>query len=210
MVYYVGKNFDKNKCKQYKTTDGAVKAAAKDQELSIWDEDGNPIVQLETKGKDTESKERTSETPANGNEHKEGSGDEDANKSTDEQLPDETGEKPRENQPDESNNVEASNEDNQKTENKNEEEVSENQIIIPQGKMKVTVICEGSLNIRRSPQWGNENICGRAVRGQSYYVKEIHVVDGKKMVRTIGDLYLSGEMEYVQYEQLSRKNTCNT
>lgn len=35
-----------------------------------------------------------------------------------------------------------------------------------------------------------------------YYVKEIHVVDGKKMVRTIGDLYLSGESEHVQFEQL--------
>ena len=34
------------------------------------------------------------------------------------------------------------------------------------------------------------------------YVKEIHVVDGKKMVRTIGDLYLSGESEHVQFEQL--------
>lgn len=29
MVYYVGKNFDKNKCKPYKTMDGAVKAATK-------------------------------------------------------------------------------------------------------------------------------------------------------------------------------------
>ena len=60
----------------------------------------------------------------------------------------------------------------------------------------------GSLNIRRSAAWGNDNICGRAIRGQSYYVKEIHVVDGKKMVRTIGDLYLSGESEHVQFEQL--------
>ena len=34
------------------------------------------------------------------------------------------------------------------------------------------------------------------------HVKEIHVVDGKKMVRTIGDLYLSGESEHVQFEQL--------
>ena len=68
--------------------------------------------------------------------------------------------------------------------------------------MKVTVICDSSLNIRRSAAWGNENICGRAIRGQSYYVKEIHVVDGKKMVRTIGDLYLSGESEHVQFEQL--------
>ena len=193
MVYYVGKNFDKNKCKPYKTMDGAVKAATKDQELSVWDEDGNTIVQLDVEGKDDESKQGTSETPANGNENKEGPGDEEANKSTDEQSPDETGEKEL---------GETSNEDNQNTENKNGKKVPENQIIIPQGKMKVTVICEGSLNIRRSPQWGNENICGRAARGQSYYVKEIHIVDGKKMVRTIGNLYLSGETEYVQYEQL--------
>ena len=82
------------------------------------------------------------------------------------------------------------------------EEQPEDKVIIPQGKMKVTVICDGSLNIRRSAEWGNENICGRAIRGQSYYVKEIHVVDGKKMVRTIGDLYLSGESEHVQFEQL--------
>ena len=75
-------------------------------------------------------------------------------------------------------------------------------VIIPQGTMKVTVVCDGALNLRRSPAWGNENICGRAVRGQSYYVKEIHTVDGKKMVRTIDDLYLSGLSEHVQFEQL--------
>ena len=82
------------------------------------------------------------------------------------------------------------------------EDEPEDKVIIPQGKMRVTVVCDGSLNIRRSAAWGNDNICGRAIRGQSYYVKEIHVVDGKKMVRTIGDLYLSGESEHVQFEQL--------
>lgn len=88
------------------------------------------------------------------------------------------------------------------TEPQEAEDEPEDKVIIPQGKMKVTVICDGSLNIRRSAAWGNENICGRAIRGQSYYVKEIHIVDGKKMVRTIGDLYLSGESEHVQFEQL--------
>lgn len=88
------------------------------------------------------------------------------------------------------------------TEPQEAEDEPEDKVIIPQGKMKVTVICDGSLNIRRSAAWGNENICGRAIRGQSYYVKEIHVVDGKKIVRTIGDLYLSGESEHVQFEQL--------
>ena len=49
---------------------------------------------------------------------------------------------------------------------------------------------------------GHGKIMVDRIRGQSYYVKEIHVVDGKKMVRTIGDLYLSGESEHVQFEQL--------
>lgn len=75
-------------------------------------------------------------------------------------------------------------------------------IIVPQGTMKVTVICNGTLNLRRSPNWENTNICGRAAKGQSYYVKEIHTVDGKKMVRTIDNLYLSGASEHVQFEQL--------
>lgn len=83
------------------------------------------------------------------------------------------------------------------------EDVSESDtVIVPQGKMKVTVICDGTLNLRRSPNWGNGNVCGRASRGQSYYVKEIHTVDGKKIVRTIDDLYLSGASEHVQFEQL--------
>ena len=60
------------------------------------------------------------------------------------------------------------------------EESTEPKVIIPQGKMKVTVICDGSLNIHRTPEWGESNICGRATRGQTYYVKEINLVDGKK------------------------------
>lgn len=88
------------------------------------------------------------------------------------------------------------------TEPDKDTEEQEDKVVIPQGKMRVTVICDGSLNIRRSAAWGNDNICGRAIRGQTYYVKEIHVVDGKKMLRTIGDLYLSGESEHLQFAQL--------
>lgn len=84
-----------------------------------------------------------------------------------------------------------------------QDDVSESDtVIVPKGTMKVTVICDGTLNLRRSLHWGNTNVCGRASRGQSYYVKEIHTVDGKKMVRTIDDLYLSGASEHVQFEQL--------
>ena len=78
----------------------------------------------------------------------------------------------------------------------------ESEIIIPQGTLRVTVICDGTLNLRRSADWGNGNICGRASRGQSYYVKAIHIVQGKKMVQTMDDIYLSGQSEHVKFEQL--------
>lgn len=137
MTYYVGESFDKEKCKQYKTESGAIKAAEKDSALMIWNENGE-VVKLEV---------RTPETPESST-----------------------------------------------------PETPENKVIVPCGKMWVTVICDGSLNIRRSPDWG-DNICGRATKGQTYCVKEIHVVDGKRMVRTIGDLYISGDTAHVQYEQ---------
>ena len=71
-------------------------------------------------------------------------------------------------------------------------------VIVPQGTMKVTVICDGTLNLRRSPHWGNTNVCGRASRGQSYYIKAIHTVEGKKMLETIDGIFLSGQPEHVR------------
>lgn len=138
MRFYLGKGTElkKKACKEYKTLDGALKAAAKDESLVVWDENGNVITS--TSSDDTEKTDRKTSSAL------------------------------------------------------------EDTTVILQDKMKATVICDGTLNIRRSAAWGNDNICGHAVKGQSYHVKEMLVVDGKKMVRTIGDLYLSGESEHVQ------------
>lgn len=81
-------------------------------------------------------------------------------------------------------------------------EIQEKKTIKPQGRMAITVVCEGTLNIRKSPSWENGNECGRASKGQKYYVKTIHEVDGKKMVETVDGLYLSGQSEHVQFEQI--------
>ena len=226
MLYYLGKGteFKKEDCKEYKKLDAALRAAAKDESLVVWDETGKVIGSLtddvpegalqtnpdgsvntydadgnKTGTVDAETlKEMTTvnddvselatgdnkqETPQKNAEDDENASNED--KATNPQTEQENGENGANTEPD-----------------KATEEQQEDKVIIPQGKMRVTVICDGSLNIRRSAEWGNDNICGRAIRGQSYYVKEIHVVDGKKMVRTIGDLYLSGESEHVQFEQL--------
>nr|DAO10050.1 MAG TPA: hypothetical protein [Caudoviricetes sp.] len=186
MLYYLGKGteFKKESCKEYKTIERAMKAAAKDESFVVWDENGNFIGSLTDNVPDgalqTNPDGSVNAYDADGNKV----GTVDA----------ETVEKMTTFESDED---AAGQQEDEETEDEQEDRV-----IIPQGKMRVTVVCDGSLNIRRSAAWGNDNICGRAIRGQSYYVKEIHVVNGKKMVRTIGDLYLSGESEHVQFEQL--------
>lgn len=213
MLYYLGRGteFKKEDCKEYKTIEGAMRAAAKDENLVVWDENGNVIGSL------TDNvPEGALQTNPDGSVN---AYDEDGNKigtvdaetvekmTTFESDEDTAGQQEdTESGENASNDAETTNPPDEPETGGNgantELQEAEDKVIIPQGKMKVTVICDGSLNIRRSASWGNENICGRAIRGQSYYVKEIHVVDGKKMVRTIGDLYLSGESEHVQFEQL--------
>lgn len=48
MLYYLGKGteFKKEDCKEYKTIEGAMKAAAKDESFAVWDENGNVIGSL--------------------------------------------------------------------------------------------------------------------------------------------------------------------
>lgn len=218
MLYYLGKGteFKKEDCKEYKTIEGAMKAAAKDESFVVWDENGNVIGSLTDNVPEgalqTNPDGSVNTYDADGN----NVGTVDA-ETVEKMTTFESDEDAAGQQEDAEDDENASNEDkatNPPTEQENgengantepdkaTEEQQEDKVIIPQGKMRVTVICDGSLNIRRSAEWGNDNICGRAIRGQSYYVKEIHVVDGKKMVRTIGDLYLSGESEHVQFEQL--------
>ena len=186
MLYYLGKEgnaFKKEECKEYKTKDGALKAMAKAEGTCVWDAEGSLIngkLEAETE-------------PEAGTEPEA------------EPEPEQQSEQEAEPEPEQQTETEPEQQSEPEAEAESEaepEESTEPKVIIPQGKMKVTVICDGSLNIHRTPEWGESNICGRATRGQTYYVKEIHMIDGRKMVRTVGDLYLSGETEFVQFEQL--------
>lgn len=224
MLYYLGKGTElkKEECKEYKTIEGALRAAAKDEELVVWDENGQVIGSLtddvpdgalqtnpdgsvpafDADGNPAGTVDAATVAAVTGNDADAPQGDADGDGQGDGQNPpqgdadapqgDENGDGQANGQP--------TPENGQNGVNSASDE--ENEVIVPQGKMKVTVICDGSLNLRRSPAWGNENICGRATRGQSYFVKEIHKVNGKKMVRTVGDVYLSGESEHVQFEQV--------
>ena len=215
MKYYLGKGteFKREECKEYKTIERAMKAAAKDESFVVWDENGNFIGSLTDNVPDgalqTNPDGSVNAYDADGN--KVGTVDAETVEKMTTFESDEDAAGQQEDEETASNEDKATNPPTKQENGENganteadeaTEDEQEDRVIIPQGKMRVTVICDGSLNIRRSAEWGNDNICGRAIRGQSYYVKEIHVVDGKKMVRTIGDLYLSGESEHVQFEQL--------
>ena len=217
MLYYLGKGTElkKEECKEYKKLDAALKAAEKDEELVVWDENGQVIGSLtddvpegalqtnpdgsvpafDADGNPAGTVDAATVAAVTGNDvDGDGQGDGQNPPQDDADAPqgDENG--------DGQSNGQSTPEKGQNEANSASDE--ENEVIVPQGKMKVTVICDGSLNLRRSPAWGNDNICGRATRGQSYFVKEIHKVNGKKMVRTVGDVYLSGESEHVQFEQV--------
>ncbi len=207
MLYYLGKGteFKKENCKEYKTIEGALKAAAKDESFVVWDETGKVIGSLTDNVPNGALQENSDGSVNAYDADGEKVGTVDA-----ETVAELTGENEQEPEQQDTEGKDNARNDDEATNVSPKQENDENEantkpedkVVIPQGKMRVTVVCDGSLNIRRSPEWGDENICGRAIRGQTYYVKEIHVVDGKKMVRTIGDLYLSGEPEHVKLEQL--------
>lgn len=249
MLYYLGKGteFKKEDCKEYKTIEGALKAAAKNEELVAWDENGNvigsltdnvPEGALETNPDGSvntynadgnkvgtmtaeELKAATTLTDDESTEGQQG----DAGASTDDENGGNGGNTPVE--PENGQNGENSEQENEQQtsgdgddaagqqtsgdgddaagqetsgddESETEEQVSDSDTIYPEKTTRAIVDCDGALNLRRSASWGNESICGRAVRGQSYYIKAIHTVEGKKMLETIDGIFLSGQPEHVR------------
>lgn len=198
-MYYLGKGteLEKEGCKEYKTIEGALKAAAKDESLVIWDETGKVIGSLAGSVPEGALQENTDGSVS--------TYDADGNKTGTMSAGQVAAVVRGEDEKKDSENGAAREEISDSNTEKEKPEVvvpQDGTVAIPQGRMRVTVICNGSLNMRRSPSWGNDNICGRAVKGQQYYVKEVLMVDGKKMVRTLGGIYLSGEPEHVRIEQL--------
>lgn len=204
-LYYLGTGteFVKTQCKEYKTIEGALKAAAKDESLVVWDEDGNIIgsltdnvpegaLQTNSDGSveafdengnmvgmvDAETvKEKTGNTPENNAEDGQNGlkDDEQTNTSP---------------QPENAKNGEnrAS-----KSEDDEQEGIANEQV----GRFHVTVVCNGSLRLRRSASWNNSNECGRASKGQTYIGKRIFMLDGLPMLETVDGIFMSAAAEHV-------------
>lgn len=223
-LYYLGTGteFVKAQCKEYKTIEGALKAAAKDESLVVWDEDGNIIGSLTDNVPD-----RALQTNPDGSVD---AFDADGNKvgtvdvKTVEKM---TGNAPEDNADDGQNGSKGDeqantspqdkNAENGASKNNNDEQASGGDDKNPEddeshpvagitreqvGRFHVTVVCEGSLRLRRSASWDNSNECGCASKGQTYVGKRLFMLDGLPMLETVDGLFISAAAEHVKMEKM--------
>ena len=226
-LYYLGTGteFVKNQCKEYKTLDGALKAAAKDESLVVWDEDGNIVGSLtdnvpdgalqtnpdgsvdafDADGKKVGTvdaktvEEMTGNAPENNAEDGQNGSKDDEQANTSPQD---------ENAENEANGASKNDDDEQASggndENPEDDEnhpatgITKEQV----GRFHVTVVCEGSLRLRRSASWNNSNECGRASKGQTYVGKRLFMLDGLPMLETVDGLFMSAAAEHVKMEKM--------
>lgn len=225
-MYYLGTGteFIKAQCKPYKTIEGALKAAAKDESLVVWDENGNVIgsltdnvpdgaLQTNPDGSvdafnadgnkvgtvDAKTVEgMTGNTPENNAEDGQNGSKDDEQANTSPQ---------NENAENGANGASKNNDDEQAAggddENPEDDEshpatgITKEQV----GRFHVTVVCEGSLRLRRSASWNNSNECGRASKGQTYVGKRLFMLDGLPMLETVDGLFMSAAAEHVKMEK---------
>lgn len=211
-MYYLGTGteFIKAQCKPYKTIEGALKAAAKDESLVVWDENGNvigsltdnvPDGALETNadgsvkaynadGQQVGVVDATTVAAVTGNEPQGNTEGENTSQGTNEPTDGENSENGANNEP-------------QSTGGENVQQGNEPEQIKEQtGRFNITVVCEGSLRLRRSASFTIDNECGRASKGQTYIGKRIFMCDGLPMVETIDGLFLSAAACHVNIEKV--------
>lgn len=210
-LYYLGTGteFVKAQCKEYKTIEGALEAAAKDESLVVWDEDGNIIGSLTDNVPDG-----ALQTNPDGN--KVGTVDAATVEAMTGNTPEDNAEggqngskgNGQANTPQQDENAEnGANRASENGEDENPEDDDEN---IPAagitaeqvGRFHVTVVCAGSLRLRRSASWDNSNECGRASKGQTYIGKRLFMLDGLPMLETVDGLFMSAAAEHVKMEKM--------
>lgn len=218
--YYlgIGEKFIKAQCKEYKTIEGALKAAAKDESFVVWDEDGNVIgsltdnvpegaLETNTDGSANtynESGEKTGEVdekPAEeltGNESGDGKQDTSTGGGAEDGQNGENGGKP-EDEP--SADGEAGNEAHSVSDDEStggEKGIRNEQI----KRFSVVVVCNGSLRLRRAASWEDWSECGRASKGQTYMGKRLFMLDGLPMLETVDGLFMSAAAEHVKIDKV--------
>lgn len=229
-LYYLGTGteFVKAQCKEYKTIEGALKAAAKDESLVVWDENGNIIgsimdnvpdgatntnadgnvnaydadgTQVGTVDAETVAaaiRETTTQTAPQDDAGQVTASENDAEGAT--------GQGDDEDAKNGANT--ASNDSDEEMDAGASKDGSEGQqdssedIKEECGTFHVEVVCDGSLRLRRSASFIIDNECGRASKGQTYVGTRVFMCDGLPMVETVDGLFLSAAAEHVKIEKV--------
>lgn len=201
-LYYLGTGteFVKNQCKEYKTIEGALKAAAKDESLVVWDEDGNIIGSLTDNVPDgalqTNPDGSVDAFDADGN--KVGTVDAKTVEGMTGNAPENNAEDGQNGSKDDEQASGGDDENPEDDENHPAAGITKEQV----GRFHVTVVCEGSLRLRRSASWNNSNECGRASKGQTYVGKRVFMLDGLPMLETVDGLFMSAAGIHVKMEKM--------
>lgn len=232
-MYYlgIGEKFIKAQCKPYKTIEGALKAAAKDESFVVWDEDGNVIGSLtdnvpegalktnpdgsvnayDASGKKVGEVDAKTVEALTGNKSGEGQqvastgdGAEGGQNGKNEGKPE--NESPADGKAE---NEAHSAQDKASTGDGAEGGQNDKDAGVEKGirneqieKFSVVVVCNGSLRLRRAASWEDWSECGRASKGQTYIGKRLFMLDGLPMLETIDGLFMSAAAEHVKIDKM--------
>lgn len=170
MMYYMGKKFDKEKCKEYKKLDAAEKAAEK-QEAAVFDENGETVADFRP------AATMTDDIPEGALEENE-----DGSVKTYDEDGEEVGTATKEQ-------VKAA-----------EKAVAEEFDGVPAVRIKGKVrrLFKGAIRVRNKPSW-SPHVVRAAAAFDTKEVTHALNVDGKPMYRTKDGYFITGEPELVEY-----------
>lgn len=170
MMYYMGQEFDKEKCKEYKTLNAAEKAAEK-QGAAVFDENGEVVADFRPAAKMTdEVPDGATEESPDGSVKAYNEKGEEVGTATAEEV--------------------------KAAEESVTEEIDGVQAVRIKGKIKR--LFKGAIRVRNKPSWST-NVVRGATAFDTKDVTHVLNVDGKPMYRTKDGYFITGEPELVEY-----------
>lgn len=172
MMYYMGIEFIKEKCKEYKKQEAAEKAAEK-QEAAVFNENGEVVADFRPAAIMTdEVPDRATEENPDGNVKTYNEKGEEIGTATVEEV------------------------------KATEEAVTEEIGGVPAVRIKGKVrrIFKGALRVRNMPSWSPRVVRG-ATAFDTKEVTHVLTVEGKPMYRTIDGYFITGDPELVEYSE---------
>lgn len=196
MLYYVGEEFDVKKNKEYKTLDGAKKAADK-AGLFVFDQEGVKIHPLKVELTDDVPESALKENPDgslntyNKAGEKVGTATPEEVKAAEEQITEEDIKQAE---------AAAKAEEAEAAEQEDEEESGQHDTEIKEEEVHghVRRVFEGRLRLRRAPSFDDSAVCGVTMFDEKKAVKKITIGD-RVLYQTADGYFISGDPKHVEF-----------